>query len=174
MKQKRVTYSDNFQKKYQYILIEPAGRNFDPEFTPELSPKEMLALGVFGGAYFIGVTGGIPSDIPKNWFTKAKMSPDMTKQKEYNYFDVRASQSLETWQKKGWIYKDDPHGWFQWYCRYYLGRRIPDEDKRQIRRWKSYKRHAAQVHKNCSYSDLTCRTKQRQSLLHWAYDSRKL
>jgi len=165
---KIVKVNDSFQK-YSYQRSVPAGKNFDPEFKPHLTPKEMLELGVFGGVYF----GDRPKEFPASWFTRAKISPDHKQHKELNYFDVLASQSLEIWQKKGWIHPDDPRGWFQWYCRYYLGRRHPDDD-RQIKRWKAYRRHAAQVHKNCEPGDIFCRPKQRQSLLHWAYDSRKI
>jgi len=171
---KKITYSDNFQKKYTYTLDVGTGRSFDSEFKPDLTPKEMLKLGVFGGAYFMGVKGGIPKDLPKSWFEGVVLSDDGEKTKELNYFGIRASQSLSVWKKKGWIDKRDPHGWFQWYCRYYLGRRIPEEDERQIKRWKAFKRHLAQVAKNCRKGDIHCRPKQRQALLHWAYDSRNI
>ncbi len=169
---KKITYSDNFQKKYRYELTEPVGKNFDALFRPDLTPKEMLKLGVFGGAYFIGVPTGIPSDLPREWFRGVTLSQDNTKHKEHNYFHVDASQSLKVWQEKGWIYSDDPHGWFQWYCRYYLGRRIPEEDKRQIARWWAMRRHITQIKKHCEGGDTTCRPVQRQAVLHWAYDSR--
>lgn len=142
---------------------------FHPDFTPELSPKQMLELGVFGGCYY----SGIENDFPKSWFTNAKLSLDGKKHNELNYFKIGASQPLAVWKKKGWLHPDDPHGWFEWYCKYYLGRRHPD-DERQIKRWRAMKRHVMQVVKNCRKGDMRCRPRQRQALLHWAYDSRKL
>lgn len=144
--------------------------DFDPEFRPQLSPKEMLALGVFGGAYFDGESA---AEYPKDWFDGALIS-DHGKDKKLNYFLVDASQSREEWIRKGWITEHDPLGWFQWYCRYYLGRRIPKEDERQIKRWRQMVRHVAQVRYGCRPGDSTCRRKQRQTLLHWGYDSRGL
>lgn len=174
-RKKTVIYSDDFQKKYKYELTEPEGKNFDPEFKPDITPKEMLSLGVFGGAYFIGVSGLIPSDLPKSWFSNTELSEDGEKHGELNFFGISASQPLSVWRKKGWINeKHDPHGWFQWYCRYYMGRRLPDEDSRQIKRFRAMRRHMAQVVKNCRKGDFSCRPKQRQALLHWAYDSRTL
>lgn len=166
---KKVKYSDYYQKNYYYVLSEPVGRNFDSDFKPELTPKEMLEIGVFGGVYF----SDQPSDLPQSWFKKAKQSIDGKRHKELNYFGVNASQSLKAWQDNGWIHPQDPRGWFQWYCRYYLGRRSED-DGRQIKRWKAYRRHATQVVRNCRQGDQSCRRKQRQSLLHWAYDSREM
>lgn len=167
-----LTQSDHFQKNYQYTCIKPVGKQFDAGFKPELTPQEMLTLGVFGGAYFDGVDGLIPNDLPRSWFKGVKLSSDGKKKDELNYFGINASQPLSVWQEKGWIYKDDPHGWFQWYCRYYLGRRIPAEDERQIKRWKAMVRHIAQIKKHCRKGDKACHPKQRQALLHWAYDSR--
>ncbi len=143
---------------------------FDPLCTPELTPKEMLELGVFGGHYMTDCS----DEFPKDWYKNAKMNSEKY-DTDLNYFKIDASQSLATWRKKGWIDEyNDPRGWFQWYCRYYMGRRIPDEDARQIKRWRAYKRHKAQVKKNCKKKDMSCRRNQRQSLLHWAYDSRKI
>lgn len=135
--------------------------DFDPEFKPELTPKEMLELGVFNGEYF----GSEIEEYPKDWFQNVSKK---------NFFGIDASMPLAYWQKKGWIHPQDPKGWFQWYCRYTLGRRTPDEDERQIKRWKAMKRHASQIKKNCEKGDIACRPKQRQALLHWAYDSRKI
>lgn len=171
---KTIRYSDNWQKNYRYTLVAPKGKNFDPGFLPDLTPAQMLRLGIFGGAYFDGVDGFIPSDLPKSWFKGVKLSPSGKKEDQYNYFGVNASQPLKVWQKNGWIYRDDPHGWFQWYCRYYLGRRLPGEDQRQIKRWRAIARHIAQLKKHCPRGQKTCRPKQRQAILHWAYDSRKM
>lgn len=160
------------QKGYRYKLVAPMGKGFDPEFKPQLSPKQMLALGIFGGAYL----NESQREFPTDWFAKAKLSKDKEGKPDFklNLFGIKASQPLSVWQKKGWIYKDDPRGWFQWYCRYYMGRRIPDEDSRQIKRWKAIRRHIAQVSYACTPGDPFCRPKQKQAILHWAYDSRKL
>ena len=164
----KVTISDKMQKKYQYFLTEPVGKNFDPEFKPQLTPKQMLSLGIFGGIYMRDCA----KEFPKDWFTKAKFATGNTQDPKLNYFKVKASQSLKIWQQKCWIYHEDPRGWFQWYCRYYMGRRIPTEDERQIKRWKAMRRHIAQIRNNCEPGDTACRPKQRQALLHWAYDTR--
>jgi hypothetical protein len=166
---KTVVVHDRMQRGYKYDLVAPAGRGFDPEFKPELTPKEMLALGVFGGKYMTDCR----KEFPESWFAGARLSPK-GKDKNLNYFGVEASTPLSTWRHKGWIHKDDPRGWFQWYCRYYMGRRLPDEDRRQIKRWKAIRRHVAQVQRNCEPGDPYCRPRQRQALLHWAYDSRKI
>jgi hypothetical protein len=168
-----ITSKNKFQKNYTYIVTEKEGSNFADDFKPDLTPKEMLHLGVFGGAYFIGVDGLVPNEFPKSWFKGVQLSPDGVKHAELNFFKVEASQPLAVWQKKGWIWKDDPHGWFEWYCRYYMGRRCED-DARQIKRWKAIRRHIGQIVKNCRKGDVFCRSRQRQALLHWAYDSRVL
>lgn len=163
---------DLMQQGYTYECVAPIGKLFDPEFKPQLTPKQMLALGVFGGIYMRDTV----NEFPKDWFTRAKFVPtgSWKRDKKLNYFGVHASQPLAVWQKKGWIFKDDPRGWFQWYCRYYMGRRIPVEDARQIRRWKAMRRHITQLANNCRQGDIFCRPRQRQALLHWAYDSRKI
>ncbi len=168
-RKRTVTVNDRMQKNYRYELSARAGRDFDPEFCPDLTPKEMLALGVFGGKYMTDCR----KEFPASWFASAKLSPE-GRDPSLNYFGVDASQPLSVWRKKGWIHAGDPRGWFQWYCRYYMGRRIPQEDARQIGRWKAIRRHAAQIKRNCDPGDWTCRRRQRQALLHWAYDSRKI
>ena len=169
MKQRTITVNDKMQKGYRYALTEPIGGNFDPEFRPELTPEELLRLGVFGGKYMTDAKAEFPAD----WFAGARLSPH-GHDASLNFFRVSASQPLSVWREKGWIYPDDPRGWFQWYCRYYMGRRVPDEDRRQIKRWKAFRRHIAQVRMNCEQGDPFCRPRQRQALLHWAYDSRKI
>lgn len=166
---KKIVVNDLMQKNYSYHVVEPAGRYFSPEFKPDLTPKQMLRMGVFGGKYMTDCR----KEFPKDWFSKAKLCHDRH-DPELNYFGVNASQPLSVWRKKGWIYAEDPRGWFQWYCRYFMGRRIPFEDERQIKRWKAIKRHLAQLYKNCKTKDLSCRRKQRQALLHWAYDTTKI
>jgi hypothetical protein len=166
---KMIKVDEAYQTGYSYTLTEPEGENFDAEFTPDLTPSQMLKLGIFGGDYF----NEVPDEFPKSWFKDVELSPKGAK-KELNYFKLNASQPLSVWQKKGWIYFEDPHGWVLWYFRYYRGRRIKEEDKRQIRRWKAMKRHIGQVKKSCEQGDMLCRPRQRQALLHWAYDSRKI
>jgi hypothetical protein len=169
MKPKTVRVHDKMQRGYTYELVALPGRGFANGFEPQLTPAEMLRLGVFGGKYMTDCR----REFPKSWFARAKLSPKRG-DPSLNFFGVDASQPLSLWRKKGWLHPDDPRGWFQWYCRYYLGRRMPEEDARQIKRWKQIERHVAQVKRNCEKGDLTCRTRQRQALLHWAYDSRKL
>jgi hypothetical protein len=163
----RVVVNDKMQRKYAYDRTEPVGKNFHPDFKPQLTPKQMLELGVFGGKYMTDCA----SEFPEDWFDDAKLCKEKHDPK-LNFFGVNASQPLAVWREKGWIHKDDPRGWFQWYCRYYMGRRGED-DGRQIKRWRAIRRHVSQVKKNCKRGDMTCRPKQRQALLHWAYDSRK-
>ena len=169
MRKKRIVVDDLMQRGYVYYLTEPPGENFDPEFRPELTPKEMLALGVFGGKYMTDCR----REFPKSWFAHAKLSP-RGRDPSLNFFGVDASQPLKEWKRKGWIHPDDPRGWFQWYCRYHLGRRMPEEDARQIGRWKAIRRHVRQIQKHCEPGNLLCRRRQRQALLHWACDSRKI
>lgn len=164
-----VTVNDRMQQGYCYTRIAPIGGDFDPAFKPELTPEEMLALGVFCGKYMTDTR----AEFPAHWFTEAKLSPGR-RNCSLNYFGVDASQPLSVWREKGWIHPDDPRGWFQWYCRYFMGRRMAEEDQRQIKRWKAMRRHIRQIQRNCEPCDLACRRRQRQALLHWAYDSRAI
>ena len=168
MKPREVLVNDRMQKGYRYVLTEPVGRNFHPQFKPQLTPKRLLEMGVFGGKY---MTDG-RDEFPAEWFDKAKLCHEKH-DPALNFFGINASKPLSYWKQKGWIYEEDPRGWFQWYCRYYMGRRCSD-DQRQIKRWKAMRRHIAQVRIHCRKADFNCRPRQRQALLHWAYDSRKM
>jgi hypothetical protein len=165
---KVIVVNDRMQRGYSYRLTAPAGKEFHAGFEPQLTPKQMLALGVFGGKYMTDCTDEFPGD----WFAHAKLCAERHDPK-LNFFGVNASQPLSIWKAKGWIYKEDPRGWFQWYCRYFMGRRIRD-DERQIKRWAAIRRHIAQIRQNCAPRDLSCRRRQRQAILHWAYDARNV
>ncbi len=169
MRKRNVVVNDKMQKGYRYALTAPTGRQFDPEFKPELTPRQMLRLGVFCGKYMTDTR----KEFPASWFAGARLAGNR-RDCSLNFFGVDASQPLSVWRDKGWLHPDDPRGWFQWYCRYYLGRRLPEEDRRQIKRWKAMRRHIRQVECNCAPGDIFCRPRQRQALLHWAYDSRKI
>ena len=165
---RKVVVHDRMQHGYVYYRTEPSGRNFAPGFAPDLTPKQMLALGVFGGKYMTDCR----AEFPMSWFRAAKLCAERHDPR-LNYYGVNASQSLAEWRRKGWIRPQDPRGWFQWYCRYYTGRRGPD-DARQIRRWRAIARHVMAIRLNCEPGDLECRRRQRQAVLHWAYDSRQI
>ncbi len=162
----KILVNDLMQKGYQYGLSEPIGKNFAPEFKPELTPAEMLEYGIFEGKYL----NDCSKEFPREWYENAQISeiPDIEK----NYFKIKSRQPRSVWIEKGWITPDDPdvRGWFQWYCRYYLGRREAILDSRQIKRWKAFARHRGQIIKNCEPGDIYCRPKQRQALLQWSYD----
>jgi hypothetical protein len=166
VKPRRVVVNDRMQRGYVYYLTEPEGAHFHPDFRPQLTPSELLKVGIFGGKYMTDCR----DEFPAQWFEGAKLCAERH-DPQLNFFKVNASQPLSEWRRKGWIWAQDPRGWFQWYCRYYRGRRCAD-DERQIRRWRNIRRHIAQIEKHCERRDLACRPRQRQSLLHWAYDSR--
>jgi hypothetical protein len=168
MKRRRVEVNDLMQQGFVYYRTEPIGRFSHRDFRPELTPKQMLQLGVFGGKYMTDCA----AEFPEDWFEGAKLCSERH-DPSLNFFGVNASQPLSVWRNKGWIYHEDPRGWFQWYCRYFLGRRCPD-DERQVKRWQAVRRHIAQIKQNCRRRDLSCRPRQRQALLHWAYDSRQI
>lgn len=159
-----VIVNDTMQTGYSYKLVTSQGEDYDDGFKPCFTPQEMLEMGVFEGKYLNDCTG----EFPKEWFQNAKLSN--TPNPQLNYFHIKSRQPLSAWREKGWIIPPDPRGWFQWYCRYYMGRRIPAVDQFQIKRWKNFARHQAQVKKNCARGDETCRPRQRQALLQWSYD----
>lgn len=159
-----IIVNDRMQTGYRYTLCEPPGQAFAPNFRPHHTPPEMLEMGVFEGRYMNDCT----NEFPAEWFARAKISARADP--SLNYFGVKSRQPLEVWRRNGWILGPDPRGWFQWYCRYYLGRRLPDYDPIQINRWRAFARHAGQVRANCHSGDIFCRPRQRQALLQWAHD----
>lgn len=156
---------DKMQSRYSYTLDQPYGRIEDPDFRPELTPLQMLHLGVFEGKYL----NDCRDEFPKEWFQGARLSPEHA-DPSMNLFKIKSRLSLPEWERRKWIIQPDVRGWFQWYCRYYIGRRIPEVDRVQIQRWKAFVRHRGQIKKNCAPHDLHCRPKQRQALLQWAYN----
>jgi hypothetical protein len=160
----KIKVNDKMQTGYSYQLDAQAGEDFASDFRPFFSPQQMLEMGVFEGKYCNDCT----NEFPSRWFENAKTSD--TPNPKINYFGVKSRQPLNHWRQKGWIFGPDPRGWFQWYCRYYLGRRLNETDAIQIKRWRGFSRHAGQIRANCYPGDLFCRPRQRQALLQWAYD----
>ncbi len=179
---------NKMEKNYHYTLSEPAGRNFAAGFRPALSPAAMLAAGVFEGKYL----NDCVLEFPREWFLAAirrdRLRPGEADVK-VNKFGVDSRQPLSVWRRNGWLpgagrksgaqhpelsdpkANPDERGWFQWYCRYWMGRRLPEIDDIQIKRWKAFSRHAGQIRANCKPRDSTCRPRQRQGLLQWAYSA---
>ena len=157
--------NDKMQTGYAYEYAAPAGKNFASGFTPELTPAQMLAMGVFEGHYL----NDCRAEFPPEWFAAAKLSPEKP-DVSANCFNVKSRMPLSHWRENGWITGPDPRGWFQWYCRYYMGRRILDVDALQIKRWRAFKRHKIQIERHCPPFLFSCRPRQRQALLQWAYD----
>lgn len=159
---------------YEYKITAKYGNltDINSEFKPDISPKNMLGLGIFEGKYL----NDCIEEFPKEWFTKKvieKLSPEKP-DISLNCFNIKSRLSRNEWIKKGWIpiADGDPdlHGWFIWYCRAYCGRRLGEIDNIQYKRWKAFKRHVGQIKKNCKKKNIECRPKQRQAILQWAYD----
>jgi hypothetical protein len=159
-----ITINDRMQRDYRYEIVARTGRDYAADFEPKYTPAEMLKMGVFEGKYL----NDCRDEFPAAWFRGARLSdkPDPN----LNCFGIKSRKPLSYWREKGWIYGPDPRGWFQWYCRYYLGRRLPEVDAKQVKRWKSFARHAGQIRANCEPGDIFCRPRQRQALLQWSYD----
>lgn len=179
---KTVRVRDKMQKNYTYRLVAPRGKRFALDFRPELTPKQMLRMGVFEGKYLNDCIYELPREWYKSALLHGKLSPESA-DSSVNEFKVKSRQSLKTWRRNRWVPVNkndrDVRGWFQWYCRYWLGRRQPDVDAIQIGRWRAFVRHAGQI--LASYKRMGSppktktqkmqhRPKQRQALLQWAYN----
>ncbi|MAH83070.1 MAG: hypothetical protein CBB68_00985 [Rhodospirillaceae bacterium TMED8] len=160
-----ISVNDKMQKGYSYALVMGINEGFDPDFKPFYTPVQMLNMGIFEGKYL----NDCHDEFPATWFKNANVSNHPNP--KLNYFGIKSRQSLSVWRDKGWIYGPDPRGWFQWYCRYFMGRRLPEVDPIQIRRWRAFARHAGQIRKNCEPKDMFCRPRQRQALLQWSHNS---
>jgi hypothetical protein len=132
-------------------------------FTPAFTPAEMLQLGVFDCHYY---GPELPAEFPVAWRPLARVNGCAAP--EHNAFGVHSGLSRADWERAGWMRPEDPLGWFQWYCRWTLGRRI-DDDVRQIARWCAYVRHTSRLLRNAATTP-DSNPVGRQSLLHWAYD----
>lgn len=181
-----IVVKNKMEHDYSYVLEEAPGTKFDPIFQPFFTPAQMLRLGVFEGKYL----NDCLTEFPAEWFLDALALDKLRPQgadPTVNLFQVKSRLPLQEWRKKGWVphrgsrasiypqlsdtsLNKDPRGWFQWYCRYWMGRRIPELDTVQIARWRSFARHSGGVKKNCPRGDLTCRPVQRQALLQWAWN----
>ncbi len=160
-----VAVNDQMQTGYSYRLTALLGEQFDRGFEPFYSPRELLEMGVFEGKYL----NDCRSEFPASWYRNAKLVEQADT--SVNFFGIKSRQSLIVWREKSWIIEPDPRGWFQWYCRYYLGRRLPKIDQLQNKRWRGFARHAGQIRANCYPGDILCRRRQRQALLQWSHDA---
>ena len=152
-------------------------------FSPNKTPIEAINEDAFGGTYFrdiySGVNGKWYRDSWKEFnFLKninAKYYSSNYYDAEVNKYGVKCGTSLRFWENKGWINGQDPYGWFQWYCRYYLGRRSSD-DERQIKRWVDIRSRFKGIlikmikNKGVKFDDYSVSPKIRQILLHWGYE----
>ncbi len=159
-----ITVNDRMQSGYRYMRAFPGGCGFERGFNPRFTPKEMLELGVFEGKYLNDCTDEFPAD----WFSDGRLSD--TPDPQVNFFRVKSREPLSVWHDKGMIIFPDPRGWFQWYCRYWMGRRLPEVDAVQIAHWKSVARHAEMVRRDCTPGDIWCCAAKRQTLLEWSHD----
>ena len=162
------------------------------QFRPNVTPKEMLREGAFGGTAFRDYHSrvlGRPIDVeaelaelPEDWLERLDVDGMLRRDQldpSCNKFKVKAGQSLEDWEKAGWIRPLDPRGWFQWYYRFFLGRRSAD-DARQIGRWLKACGPGGRFRKSLAvnvaakgggrWDDPTVNPVVRQTLWQWGYE----
>jgi len=144
-----------------------AERPCDELFRPHLTPSAMLREGVFGGSYFHGCT---VEDVMGLGAEHGLVERDMREfDKRHNRYGVRAGQSFAEWTAAGWIFPEDPLGWFHWYCRYHAGRRH-ERDPHQIRRWVNYGARWGRFARGQMISRGDASSVVKQGLLQWAYE----
>eukprot|EP01111_Echinosteliopsis_oligospora_P017981 TRINITY_DN800_c0_g1_i1.p1 TRINITY_DN800_c0_g1~~TRINITY_DN800_c0_g1_i1.p1 ORF type:complete len:160 (-),score=27.06 TRINITY_DN800_c0_g1_i1:40-519(-) len=148
----------------------------------------MIKFGSFGGGFFRPIHSSITKkdykddykEFPEEWYEGVDIEKYITNEEydvEVNRYHVKAGQSLRDWEKMGWIDPIDPRGWFQWYCRFYMGRRSPDDD-RQVSRWIGvcgpngrWKKDLVSkiLRSRKTWSDISVSPIVRQTLQHWGY-----
>jgi len=160
------------------------------KFRPNLTPKQILQRGSFGGTYFrpivSAVTGetyrNIHKEFPPDWFEgldekRKVVSPSYDAR--VNKWGVSCGGSLGMWESSGWIAPIDPYGWFHWYCRFYLGRRSTDDDRQVDRwckgqgptgRWRTQLCNKVLATKERRFDDAKVSPVIRQTCMHWAYE----
>jgi len=160
-----------------------------PEFSPNMTPKEVLQAGSFGGTYFRPIYSSVTKlkygkevwqELPSDWLEgldiRTRVSSSLYDASR-NKYKVKCGASLEEWESSGWMREQDPYGWFQWYCRFYQGRRTED-DSRQIGRWSNCAGEKGRWKNNliskivkagCAWDNTNISPVVRQTLLHWAY-----
>lgn len=158
-----------------------------PEFTPNLSPRDIFALGSFGGTYWRPIHSSVTSKnyanahrkLPASWWKG--IPEDHLVRPDYdvavNRYRVKVGSSLEDWERHHWITASDPYGWVQWYCHFFHGRRTSD-DERQIQRWQGVAGKNGRfrqwlvsqiVDRDGAWNDADISPKIRQTLQHWGY-----
>jgi len=178
-------------------LTFPPGNNTDTnkllkDFHPNRTPQEVLEAGSFGGTYFRPIGSSVTNVYYKSYeVIQDTLSPEWiqnldvnrmltstTYRNAVNKYGVKCGGSLGMWESSGWIADCDPYGWFQWYCRFYQGRRSSD-DQRQISRWNKSAgvkgRFRSQLCNKILAAQTTAEDRKispviRQTLLHWGLE----
>lgn len=162
-----------------------------PTFLPNKTPKEILQAGAFGGTYFRPIKSSVEPNVefgdevwqefPQDWFEGLNISTQVTSavyRPEINKYGVKCGASLQEWETSGWIRPQDPYGWFQWYCRFFQGRRTED-DSRQVSRWLAcagpkgrWKNRLCKLvfQADTNVDDVSISPVIRQTLLHWGFE----
>ena len=178
---KQIIVNNRMQNNYSYTLTYNAGTNISnggidsdgnkikyDGFNPKYNPGQMLKMGVFEGKY----CNDQIFEFPKEWFKLSKLSPEKADH-TINYFGIKSRLNLQEWKRKKWVpcHKNDKdkRGWFEWWCRYWLGRRMPEVDIIQVKRWRAFNRHYGQFIKNTKGKGNDIHPRRRQALLQWSY-----